>query len=370
MEIRAMAFAIQFRCARRSGNSQSKFPAQTLPARSLRLAVWFTVFLWPVSVCAQQEGDWVGKRVVQKHSNFQLENENRVVGTKNTFNVYRVEKVNGSQLWLRSAGNGLAGWAPADQVVPVEQAVEFFTGYIRSYPADPHGYTMRANIWRQEKGDYDTALGDYNEAIRLTPTAAAYNNRGLAWWDKKDHDRAIADYDEAIKLDRGLAAAYNNRGLAWSDKKDHDRAIADYNEAIKLDHGLAGAYSNRGLAWSDKKDYDKAIADYNEAITLDPAVAWAYNNRAWLMATCPVAKYRDGKMAVESAKTACELSEWREPYHIGTLAAAHAEAANFDEAVKWQTKANAVYTDADDRRDGEERIKLYRDKKPYRETTP
>jgi hypothetical protein len=53
---------------------------------------------------------------------------------------------------------------------------------------------------------------------------------------------------------------------------------------------------------------------------------------------------------------------------LGTLAAAYAEAGDFDKAVEWQGKANKLYTGAEDRKKGEERLKLYRDKKPYRET--
>jgi len=53
---------------------------------------------------------------------------------------------------------------------------------------------------------------------------------------------------------------------------------------------------------------------------------------------------------------------------LGTLAAAYAEVGDFDKAVEWQEKANKHYTDADDRRKGEDRLKLYKKKKPYQET--
>ena len=64
---------------------------------------------------------------------------------------------------------------------------------------------------------------------------SAYHGRGLAWHQKREYDKAIADYDEAIKLDPKNALAYSNRGDAWRMKGEYDKAIADYGEAIKLD---------------------------------------------------------------------------------------------------------------------------------------
>jgi tetratricopeptide (TPR) repeat protein len=229
---------------------------------------------------------------------------------------------------------------------------------------------MQHEIWvaRQE---FDISIEDLDEAIRLDPTyAVAYNDRANVWRDKNEYDKAIVDYNEAIRLDPKFAIAYNNRGLARSNKKEYDKAVADYNEAIRLNPKFAIAYNNRGLGWSFKKEYDRAVADYNEAIRLDPNYALAYNNRAWLWATCPNAKYRDGKKAVESATKSCELSEWKGANHIGTLAAASAEVGDFDAAVKWQSNANELYTSTEDKTKGGERLKLYQYKKPYRETTP
>jgi tetratricopeptide (TPR) repeat protein len=90
------------------------------------------------------------------------------------------------------------------------------------------------------KNDYDLALADCNQAIRMEPNSAiAYNRRGLIWYAKDDNDRAIADFDRAIGIDRKFAFAYFNRGLAWRAKGDTGRADADRTEAIRLDPSLA-----------------------------------------------------------------------------------------------------------------------------------
>ena len=51
--------------------------------------------------------------------------------------------------------------------------------------------------------------------LALEPkTAADYLTRGNARSDRKDYDGAIADYDQAIRLDPKHATAYYNRGIA------------------------------------------------------------------------------------------------------------------------------------------------------------
>lgn len=64
--------------------------------------------------------------------------------------------------------------------------------------------------------------------------AVAFNNRGNGYVLSKDYDRAIADYTEAIKLDPNFVTAYNGRAGAYSDAGEVDRAAADYIEARRI----------------------------------------------------------------------------------------------------------------------------------------
>ena len=156
-------------------------------------------------------------------------------------------------------------------------------------------------------GDYDSAIAEFTQAIRLDPNDAeaywkrhnAYRNRGNAYYDRyevyhdeRDWDSATADWDQSsadrnwymyiwvISRNPNDAEAYYRRGLAYYDKKDYDQAIADFTHIISLDPNDAKAYYWRGLAYYNKKDYDQAIADYTQAIKLNPNNVEAYTNRA------------------------------------------------------------------------------------------
>ena len=79
---------------------------------------------------------------------------------------------------------------------------------------------------------------------------------------------------------------------------------------------------------------------------------------------------RDGRQAVAAATKACEVTGRNEPGLLDTLAAAYAESGDFDSALKWQVKAIELETDAKEKAAYGERLKLYKDKQPYRDTKP
>ncbi len=157
-------------------------------------------------------------------------------------------------------------------------------------------------------------------------------------------------------------------GALRIEKGDLDLAIEDFNQAVRLNPKMAVAFDNRGLAWGRKKEYDKAIADYNEAIRLDPKLVNAWNNRAWEEATAQEDRTRNGKKAVADASKALELAGAEDdPTILTTLAAANAEAGDFANAVKWQTRAVELASSAAQKSDWLARLELYRNRQAYRD---
>ena len=367
---------------------------------------------------ARAEGSLEGQRVVVIHDKAPLSASAIEVAKAAECSVFTVTSVQGDWLWIASE----KAYLRREDVVPFEEAIPHYTRKLESNKTAMN-YWNRAHIWRL-KGELDIALGDMNDAIRLNPKSSRwFNSRGILWRDKQDHGKAIADYSEAIRLDPNSGDAYNNRGLSWMDKKEYEKAIADYDQALKLKdpnqkvgvlfldettggdsvamvNSQAVTLTNRGLAWASKQNYDKAIADYEEAIRLAPKhqdprinrrVVWekkgewdkviaeyeatlkegsptaaTCNELAWLRATCRDEKFRNGRQAVEYATKACELTAWKEAINLDTLAAAYAEAGDFDKAVEWQQKGMDL-APADEKADYESRLKLYQEKKPYRQ---
>ena len=112
---------------------------------------------------------------------------------------------------------------------------------------------------------------------------------------------------------------------------------------------------------------DRAIAGLKKFTGLDPRDASAWDFLAQILATSSEDSLRSGSQAVDAASKACKLTEWKKPGYLNTLASAYDEAGDFDSAVTWQTKAIELEADAKQKKRIARRLKLYQEKKPYRE---
>jgi tetratricopeptide (TPR) repeat protein len=164
---------------------------------------------------AKADPSWVGKTVVRTAENFTLQSEEQPAqAIESPSYLYLVERTKGDLLWLKPEDNASSGWAPADHVVPLEEAIEFITKRVRADPDDVFSYVMRGTIWAK-KNEFDKTIADYNDAIRLDANIAdAYAGRAFVWIEKNEFDKAVADCTEAIRVNPTLDSAYGYRGNA------------------------------------------------------------------------------------------------------------------------------------------------------------
>ena len=213
------------------------------------------------------------------------------------------------------------------------------------------------------------AINHYTTALDKDPTdERAISCRCWAYMAVGEFDRALKDGEEAVRLNPESTAWKNNRGEVFVKRKEYDKAIAEFTALLDANPRYFFALYNRSEAYLRNKQFARAKADIEAALTNETKVPGLHMNLARVLATAPDAKLRDGKKAVEAAKKAVDMLKYRDGRFLDTLAAAYAEAGEFDKAVETQQKAlddpDFMKDDADGAR---KRLGMYRDKKAFRD---
>ncbi len=140
-----------------------------------------------------------------------------------------------------------------------------------------NAYLIRADVAINSKRDFNRALEDMNEAIRLQPRYAGFFiNRAFLRHNLDDYYGAMSDYDYAIQLDPMNHVAYYNRALLLAEVHDYDRALSDLDRVLQLRGVDYRALYNRAIIRKEKRDYKGALEDVNSVIDAYPQLAAGY----------------------------------------------------------------------------------------------
>ena len=252
----------------------------------------------------------------------------------------------------------------------LEEAMEHYHKAIQTNPDRGDAY-YELGVALAAEGRLDEAIENYRKAIQLNPDYAyAFNNLGNALAAKGQLDGAIRSYRRAAQIMPMFSTALNNLGVTLAAEGQFDDAIQSYHKAILAGPKNSDPYVNLGIALGQLGRTREAVAQYREALKLDPNLPTALNNLAWALATSSDDRLRNGAEAVQLAERACELTQYNQPWFVGTLAAAYAEAGRFADAVAAAEKAVKLATDAGLTAvavENRKLLELYRAGKPYHE---
>jgi tetratricopeptide (TPR) repeat protein len=285
----------------------------------------------------------------------------------------------GRFFWVRSdanlagvAGPSVANGAPVRMTAPTFPPSKTHHLWLRAWPNSFEFYIERREFHDTSEGFVpDGTLGLRLSGFGVSPVRFSnFRVRKLTFGPPpEDAEARIKYYTESIRRNADNAFAYYRRGVAHRERKEYEAAIADFEKAEQVLPELASVLSPIGDTYAAKGDYDKAIKAFEAAIKKLPTNLPAKAELAWLRATCPQEKYRNGADAVASAKELCQRSAYSNWRTLDILAAASAAKGDFTEAVQWGERAVQL-APAKKRAECQARLTLYRDKKPYHEPAP
>jgi tetratricopeptide (TPR) repeat protein len=238
---------------------------------------------------------------------------------------------------------------------------------IRLDPEDLDNYLQRGNLYYCAE-QYQNALRDFlyfQEHKPLHPEQLAilgfcYLKLGEVQQAKtilrQAEERNV--YSAAINQSPGDPDNYLNRGVLRFNLEEYQSTIEDLTHALKLGEKSAELLPARGFAYAKLGQYELAQQDFETAISNNPDSPTAYYCLAWMLATCPEPRYRNGPRALELAHRNLELLPEINWNALSLLAAASAESGNFEDAIKWITQAMELAQN-EDQTDCEKQLHCY-----------
>ncbi len=233
-----------------------------------------------------------------------------------------------------------------------------------------------------DRGQLDDALSYFQKALAVRSRsehshynlslALIHDSVGNVLARKGRADEAIAHFRQAIEFRPDYPDAHYNLGTVLFRSRDLDGAIAEWRITLSLHPNDPGTNANLGNALVQKGLLWEAATHYEVALRSEPDSPVALNNLAWLLSAGPDDSLRNGAVAVELARNLNRVSKQNNPFFIRTLAAAYAEAGQFDVAIETAQGASEL-ANAQGQHDLAVQIQdetnLYRQHLPFRDRT-
>jgi protein O-mannosyl-transferase len=185
-------------------------------------------------------------------------------------------------------------------------------------------------------------------------------------------DEALAHFRQAVELRPDFPDAHYDLGVALFRKGDVDAAIVEWRTTLALYPTDPGTNTSLANALVQKGLFGEAVAHFKVALQSEPDSAAPLNNLAWLLSAAPDESVRNGAQAVDLALRLNRVTQQKNPFFIRTLAAAYAEAGQFEKAVETGKIASSLAHVQGQHQLAakiEEETNLYREHRPFRDPT-
>lgn len=158
---------------------------------------------------------------------------------------------------------------------------------------------------------------------------------------------ALREFAEAIRLRPSNAEAYNDMGLSLLKTERRQEAMMAFQQSLQV-RATSGSARNLAAVLLMNGDPVKAAAVYRMAIQIDPGDLQNQRALAWLLATHPDNRVRNGREAVELSRQIVIATNGQVPVFLLTLCASLAESGDFDQAAEVASQSASAYRGAGD----------------------
>ncbi len=285
-----------------------------------------------------------------------------------------------TSLWRDTVEKNPASWMARDNLAIAllrsGKGDEAMVHLRQALQLDPNNVETQSDVASAllQSGQVQESFPFLKRALEIEPNrAAVHYNLASAQMQTGLVREATGELRKVVEIDPTNVPAYSLLGNALLQAGRADESLPPLQKALSMDPDYAPAHFNLANTLLHLGRADEAVAHLQQVLTLDPGDAEAQKNMAWVLATWPEARIRNGAQAVELAESADRLTGGRNPIMGTTLAAAYAEAGRFPEAIKAAEDALQVANDSGLVALAEAlraHIALYRSGHPFRDNRP
>ncbi len=160
----------------------------------------------------------------------------------------------------------------------------------------------------EEKKEETESLLKLSESLAGSNQAEAKNRVGLAFLEKGMYEEAIAEFQEAIRANPSISKIYNNLGKAQLALERTAEAILSFQRALSIDPDYADYYNNLGAAYLKAQKCKLAADSFQKAVGINPYYAEAYYNLSLALILNGIVK-EDYSLATDLKRKALEAME-------------------------------------------------------------
>ncbi len=192
------------------------------------------------------------------------------------------------------------------------------------------------------QGDKAGARACFQSTRGFTVHAEAEYRLGTLLLDEGKPAEALAHLQRACLLKPADGRPQYSCGAALMALGRTDEAAERFAAAVQAAPHDGAAHAALAQAHMNRGRHAEAIWHFRKAIELKHNPPLTLGALAWLLATAPDAKLRDGPVAVRLAEDACRQTGRRNVNCLDALTAAYAEVGRFDDALRTAREALAV----------------------------
>jgi tetratricopeptide (TPR) repeat protein len=250
----------------------------------------------------------------------------------------------------------------------LDEAIQNYSQAVRIAPRD-----LIARIGLSDAllkvGKIDQAVIECQKSFQIkSDEPDVLNILGIALGQQGKLDEAVKCFTKSLQIRPDFAITHDNMGHVMILQGNYDEAVVHLTESIRLDPDYALPYYHLGQVLVQRGKINEAVTHFEKALQLKPDWAEPMNAMAWCLAVNEKTAVHNPDKAVKLARQACELTNYKEPELLDTLAIAYAATGDFDKAVETAQKALEL-CQSSEKEAVKEQIKswlvLFKNKKPY-----